>query len=280
MANFGGHAIPGSFFLLYGLWLTVKFTLQHLWKTRHPKARQPTPQFFKKSEYTEGGLLMFAAFVGMMVEQFVVDGPHAHLFDSENQSWVKLMNWQHSTMYLFFGIAGMASVARVAFKLVPVGVDRITLSLALFVEGFLFYFHVHKRPALDAHIHSLLLVAVFGGSASTMVEVFIRDHFLLQLFGAGMFILQGSWFYQIGFVLYPLTGPPWDEEMHDNSMFVTMCFCWHLAVALLIVASTTVLVWCTATRLSVRDRDTEIGLRDTSSESSSQKALLEESEEE
>lgn len=70
-----------------------------------------------------------------MVEQFVVDGPHAHLYDSKSNSWVKLMNWQHSTMYLFFGMSGIATVVSAASKRVPVGIDRLALSLALFVEG-------------------------------------------------------------------------------------------------------------------------------------------------
>ncbi len=70
-----------------------------------------------------------------MVEQFVVDGPHAHLYDKESNSWVKLMNWQHSTMYLFFGIYGIVLVVSTASKLLPVGADRLALSLALFVEG-------------------------------------------------------------------------------------------------------------------------------------------------
>lgn len=280
MANFGGHAIPGTFFLFYGFWLVVKHTLQHYWRTNQPKGRQILPPFFKKMDYFEGGLKIFAAFVGIMVEQFVVDGPHAHLYDAEQNSWVKLMNWQHGTMYMFFGISGIALIASTTSKAVPVGVDRLALSLALFVEGFLFYFHVHKRPPLDAHIHSLLLVAVFGGSASTMLEVFMRDHIILELLRACLFILQGSWFYQIGFVLYPLRGPQWDLEMHDNIMFVTMCFCWHLAVALLLVTCTSALVWFTVNRLSGKGRDIEIGMRNTSSSQSTQKALLEESDEE
>lgn len=63
--------------------------------------------------------------------------------------------------------------------------------------GFLFYYHVHSRPPLDAHIHSLLLVPVFAGSASSMLEVFIRDNIILELLRACLFILQGSWFYQV-----------------------------------------------------------------------------------
>ncbi|XP_037543350.1 transmembrane protein 45B [Nematolebias whitei] len=280
MANFGGHAIPGTFFLFYGFWLVVKHNIQHYWRTRQPKGRQVTPPFFKKMEYFEGGLQIFASFVGIMVEQFVVDGPHARLYNREETSWVKLMNWQHSTMYLFFGISGIAMIACALSKNVPAGVDRLTISLALFVEGFLFYFHVHGRKPLDAHIHTLLLVAVFGGSASSMLEVFVSNNFILELTRAGLFILQGSWFYQIGFVLYPLNGDVWDLELHDNLMFVTMCFCWHLAVALLLVASTSSTVWLTMTRCSKKGRDIEIGMRDASSKSSIQKGLLEQSDEE
>lgn len=278
MANFGGHAIPGSFFLIYGFWLTVKYILHHYWRTNQPKGRQIMPPFFKRMEYIEGGFAMFAAFVGIMVEQFVVDGPHAHLYDGD--SWVKLMNWQHSTMYLFFGISGIAIVANTASTLVPAGVDRLAISLALFVEGFLFYYHVHNRPPLDAHIHTLLLVAVFSGSASAMLEVFVRDNIILELLRGCLFILQGSWFFQIGFVLYPLSGPQWNLEQHGNIMFVTMCFCWHLAVALLLVGTTFSVVWFTMKRFSGKGRDIEIGMRNTSSKSSSQKALLEESDEE
>lgn len=65
----------------------------------------------------------------------MVDGPHAHLYNKESKSWVKLMNWQHSSMYLFFGISGIAMLLRTSSKLVPARIDRAALSLALFVEG-------------------------------------------------------------------------------------------------------------------------------------------------
>ena len=62
----------------------------------------------------------------------MVDGPHARLYSGG--AWVKLMNWQHSTMYLFFGIAGFANVTSL-MKSMPLGIDRMSISLALFVEG-------------------------------------------------------------------------------------------------------------------------------------------------
>lgn len=65
MANFGGHAIPGTFFLLFGLWLTVKNLLRYFWRTKHPKGRGVLPPAFKKMCYTEGGVAVFASFVGL-----------------------------------------------------------------------------------------------------------------------------------------------------------------------------------------------------------------------
>ncbi|XP_014051606.1 transmembrane protein 45B isoform X1 [Salmo salar] len=277
MANFKGHALPGSCFLLLGLCWSVIYPLRHCWRRHQPKGRQKLPLFFNRIDLIEGALMTFFAFVGIMAEQFVPDGPHAHLYNRETQSWVKLMNWQHSTMYLFFSIAGVVKVLTMSSLPVPLGLDRLALSLAFFIEGFLFYFHVHMRPPLDTHIHSMLFMPVFGGAAITLLEVFMRDNVVLELLRTSMTILQGSWFFQIGFVLYPLNGAQWDLQAHDNTMFITMCFCWHLAVALLIVAINYCIGWCCVQRCSGRGSDIEIMMRKTSS---SQKALLQESDEE
>ena len=64
-------------------------------------------------------------------------------------------------------------------------------------SGFLFYYHLHSRPPLDAHVHTLLLVPVFAGSANAMLQVFLRDNIILELFLACLFFLQGTWFYQV-----------------------------------------------------------------------------------
>ncbi|KAJ8402158.1 hypothetical protein AAFF_G00370230 [Aldrovandia affinis] len=279
MANFKGHALPGTFFLLFGLWWSVKYPLRQRWRKAQPGGRHKLPQVFNRMDFVEGVLKIFFAFVGIMAEQFVPDGPHAHLYNSA--SWVKLMNWQHSTMYLFYGISGVVDILSTSSLPVPLGLDRLALSLAIFVEGFLFYFHVHSRPPLDVHIHSLLLVAVFGGAASTFLEVFMRDNPVLELLRSSLAILQGSWFYQIGFVLY-LSGPKWDETLHDNIMFITMCYCWHYAVALLVVGINYTLVCIFVWRLGGRQVvDMEFRrLKTPSSDHSSQKALLQGSDDE
>ncbi|CAJ0952776.1 unnamed protein product, partial [Ranitomeya imitator] len=148
----------------------------------------------------------------MLAEQFVPDGPHLRLYDQEEKQWSHLMNWQHSTMYFFYGISGVVDIITHTTKAVPVAMDRLMLAIAVFVEGIhhsgiaaihditdsSFYYHVHGRQELDMHIHVLLLFAVFGGALCIFLEVFFRGNIILELFRSSLCILQGSWFWQVG----------------------------------------------------------------------------------
>uniref|UniRef100_A0A8D0E548 Transmembrane protein 45B n=1 Tax=Salvator merianae TaxID=96440 RepID=A0A8D0E548_SALMN len=280
MANFEGHALPGSFFIIFGLWWSVKYSLKyHIMKMNKDGH---TPRFFESVEVFEGATKVFCSLVGMLAEQFVPSGPHLALLSGETHTWVKLMNWQHSTMYLFFGISGAMDILTYSSIKVPIGLDRLGLSVALFVEGFLFYYHVVNRPMLDQHIHSLLLTAIFSGTLCTLLEVFLRDNIVLELFRASLALLQGTWFWQIGFVLYPPSGgPQWEEEDHGNIMFITMCFCWHYATSILIVALNYALTHCCIRKCRRNKGQIEIGLgiRKKHKENS-RTSLLNESDEE
>ncbi|KAM4701466.1 transmembrane protein 45A isoform 1-T1 [Discoglossus pictus] len=236
MANFKGHALPGSFFLIFGLWWSLKFPFKYACKKNKKVCYLGSKAGFQKVELIEGVVKAAFALIGILAEQFVPDGPHLKLYNKEEQQWNYIMNWQHSTMYLFYGISGVVDIITHTTKAVPVAVDRMMLSIAVFVEGFLFYYHVHGRQMLDIHVHLLLLVAVFGGALCIFLEVFHRGNIILELFRSSLCILQGSWFWQIGFVLYPPRGPEWDLTDHNNMMFITMCYCWHYAFALLTIA--------------------------------------------
>jgi len=45
------------------------------------------------------------------------------------------MNWQHTTMYLFYGLSGVVDIFTYVCPMVPRGLDRLMLSVAVFVEG-------------------------------------------------------------------------------------------------------------------------------------------------
>ncbi|TNN36229.1 Transmembrane protein 45B [Liparis tanakae] len=260
MGSFQGHALPGSFFLLAAVWWAGKCSL---WRaSRRSKSLGSTRLASRTSqrrlEVAEGAVVLFFSFVGMLAEQFAAGGPRLRLYDSSH--WEQLMNWQHATMYLFFGLAGAVALVVHTTEATPLALDRLMLAVAFFNEGFLFFFHLHGRSPLDVHVHHLLLFAIFGAALVAFLEVFHRGNAALELLRCTLTLLQGSWFWQIGFVLYPPSGPAWDLEDHDNVMFVTMCFSWHLAVALLLVSAVYWTVSCAVRSRLRRTPPMEMGL--------------------
>ncbi|XP_030077118.1 transmembrane protein 45B [Microcaecilia unicolor] len=279
MGSFKGHALPGSFLLMFGLWWSVKYPLKHL--SKRVKTNCHSSLFYQRLELIEGLVKASFALIGILGEHFTSNGPHMQLVNGEDHSWVKLMNWQHSTMYLFYGLSGVVDMLTYFPLKVPVGLDRLSLSLAFFFEGFLFYFHVHNRPQLDQHIHSVLLIAIFGDAFSTFLEVFMRGHVVLEFLRASLTILQGTWFWQIGFVLYPPSGgPEWNQEDHSNIMFITMCFCWHYVIALILTAINYSLVYCFVNRQRWSNCEMDVGIWKLNSDKDEKAVLLAGSEEE
>ncbi|XP_077440220.1 LOW QUALITY PROTEIN: transmembrane protein 45A [Vanacampus margaritifer] len=262
MGSFKGHALPGSFFLLGGVWWTAKYSLWHA--TRRNKSMGSTRlsgrATQRRLELLESSLVLCFSLVGMLAEQFLADGPRLRLYDFAENQWKDLMNWQHATMYLFFGLAGCASLIVHATEAAPLALDRMTMAVAFFNEGFLFLFHLHGRTALDVHLHMLLLYAVFGAALVAFLELFHRGNILLELLRCVLTLLQGSWFWQIGYVLYPPSGAQWDPKDHNNVMFITMCYSWHLAFAMLCVGALYCLVSCAVRARLKKTPPVEMGL--------------------
>uniref|UniRef100_A0ACB8EY28 Uncharacterized protein n=1 Tax=Sphaerodactylus townsendi TaxID=933632 RepID=A0ACB8EY28_9SAUR len=146
---------------------------------------------------------------------------------------------------------------------------------------FLFYFHVMSRPLLDQLIHSLLLIAIFGAAASVLLETFLRDNIVLELLRSSLALLQGTWLFQIGFVLFPpWGGPAWDANDHGNIMFLIMCFCWHYALAIVILAMNYAVAYRVVQKCCTNKGGTEIKLaKRKENEKSSRIALLKGSDE-
>uniref|UniRef100_A0A3Q1GV85 Transmembrane protein 45a n=1 Tax=Acanthochromis polyacanthus TaxID=80966 RepID=A0A3Q1GV85_9TELE len=265
MGSFSGHALPGSFFLVAGIWWAGKYSLWHA--TRRNKNIGSTRLSSRASqrllEIIESSVILFFSIVGILAEQFIANGPKFQLYNVTESHWQDLMNWQHSTMYLFFGLAGAVSLIIHTTEAAPLALDRLMLAIAFFNEGFLFLFHLHGRTMLDVHVHQLLLFAIFGEALVAFMEVFHRGNIILELLRCTLTILQGSWFWEIGFVLYPPSGPLWDLKDHNNVMFVTMCYSWHLAFAMLVVSVLYYTVSCVVRSRLKRTPRMEMGLLKT-----------------
>ncbi|KFW01912.1 Transmembrane protein 45B, partial [Eurypyga helias] len=219
--SFLGSALRGTFFCIFGLWWSVRYPLKYL--RRKANAEGQPSYGVQRVEFFEGAVKAFFALAGK--------SPKTH-------SWTNLTQWHYSTMYLFFLLSGIVDVISHSPLRLPLGLDRLSLSVALFVEGLLFCFYDYSDAGLDHHLHSLLAVGIFAGALCALLEVFLRDHIILETFRTSSFLLQGSWLWQIGFVLSPpWGGPGWDQTDRSNFTFLTMCFCWHYAVALAVLAA-------------------------------------------
>lgn len=353
MASFGGHAIPGSFFLLFGFWLTVKRILQHYWRTNQPKGRGIMPPLFKRLNYIEGGFAIFASLVGQFPSwftcmfkllktccQLIAVGPMLfrprYFGRTVRSKWPTSSPLWHSKQ--FVGQADeLAAQHHVSVfwdlwdnidcqYCIQTGASRCRPPCSLLgsfcwrwaVQKQSFDFLLHHRcvplmgtgamflpcfsrvpvllpraqsaPSGCSHPHLVAGGRIWWVSQRHAAGVHQRQHYSgasrrMSVNPAGLMVLPGDWqiwhaentvmcsrwflgntvwslsvncshlfqhfalsdhtclSFQIGFVLYPLSGPEWDLTMHDNVMFVTMCFCWHLAVAMLLVTCISSVVW-------------------------------------
>ncbi|NXP02779.1 TM45B protein, partial [Thinocorus orbignyianus] len=277
--SFLGSALRGTFFFIFGLWWSVRYPLKYL---RRKASAENQPSYgVQRAEVFEGAIKAFFALAGILVEQFIPAGPHLQLYNPKTHSWTDLSHWHYTTMYLFFLLSGIVDACHASLKL-PLGLDRLSLSVALFVEGLLFCFHDYSDGALDHHIHSLLALAIFVGAFCALLEVFLRDHVILETIRTSSFLLQGSWLWQIGFVLFPpWGGPGWDQTDRGNFIFLTMCFCWHYAAALAVLAANSATSRCCneSCQLKFGDIDVELdcGMCVRKGNKSSSGALLPES---
>lgn len=238
MGSFIGHAIPGLFFIIIALWWIPNM----LWK--YFEARRKNRQFKSTAVFpcrcccgklkngpTEAYVKILFVVLGTCVEggkgikDYVVDND-----DYQN-------NLQHATMILMFGLNAVMDILLHYNFPVPPNSDYITMALAIASEGLLFKFHLHGRTDLDVLVHTLLVYTLVASTASVLLEMKFRHSIMAALSRPYFTIVQGTWFWQTGWILYPPFpwSFVWDEENHGQIMVATTIFIWHLAIDFVII---------------------------------------------
>lgn len=285
MGSLGGHLLPGSFFIIFGIWWSFVTAIRFLQsKIKSPFKKNSLVGYMSTATMPciclpcgslrrapfESYLKLFFTFVGVLIEfifgwEYVPknggashhEHNHAGAVGASNMSSMNAMNHgteelvyafdfkngQHITMYSAFLLGAIVEII-IHYRFdVPKRLEYIFGAVAFALEGFLFANHLHSREPLDVHIHSLLLYAIEGCVIFTCLE-FIKPTEIMFTYGRIMCtILQGTWFYQIGFVLYPPTKSPswhWDLNDHNQIMIITMSFCWHI---MLIMTGLLIQLW-------------------------------------
>ncbi|XP_046581646.1 transmembrane protein 45B-like [Haliotis rubra] len=226
MGSFGGHALPGSFFILFAIWYTVQ-SFRRYFQCRENGARFTSTVTFPcsclcgrfKHWPVESMIKLFFIAVGLTVEI------SAGFVDGKFRS---IVNGQHATMFFFFGITGLIDILVHCRAPLPPDTDYISNAIAFGVEALLFNFHLYGRTPLDVLVHVLLLYVILASIVCVFVEMRYRHNLLSPLGRAYLMLMQGTWFWQVGFILYPpLDGAKWNENDHGQLMLATMYFTWH-----------------------------------------------------
>ncbi|XP_050714101.1 transmembrane protein 45B-like [Eriocheir sinensis] len=231
MGSFLGHIVPGTFFAMFGAWYVYQVFLRYFMCQRAATAlgERGRTLYRNTSSFVccccpsiplEGLLKIVASVVGMI-------GELATGFDENNN--LHLGNAQHTTMFFFFGLHGAAEVLLHYRIAAPPDLDFLSGALAFGMEALLFFYHLHGRSNMDVQVHMLLFFVVVACAVSVVLEMCYKNSVVPALCRAYFILLQGTWFYQIGFILYPPVGHQWDQENHRQMMLVTLLFTWHNA---------------------------------------------------
>lgn len=246
MGTLLGHLVPGTMFIFVSLWWFIGEILQRSRGRQLERARsasstaanqrsnsiQPVWYLCHGSRFSkfpvEPAIKVFFAVLGVIGE--LPGSKSSALYDSTGDfSKDNIDNYAHSVMYCFFGLSGVVDLV-MWYNLIslPPKFDYLVFSVALWIEGFLFFFHLHGRDELNVRLHTILYIIIFV-TATTFLLAAVSDHFMtfMSFFKSYLLNLQGCWFYQVGFVLF---GPhPW-KNTPGNVEFLGIAFGFHVFV--------------------------------------------------
>ncbi|XP_031571554.1 transmembrane protein 45B-like [Actinia tenebrosa] len=272
MGSFIGHAVPGTMFILISIWwyagaLRVCFrnimtsdstTLVH--QRRKAKADKDGKKIRNRAVYgCMGGKLPFEpitkvslAIIGILGE-LLYEKQWALLDKEHNFVKEHLNNYAHASMFGFFGLSGIIDLVMI-YDVAPFpdGLDFVFASLAFFVEGVLFYFHLDGRPHLSVRVHTFIYMLAFFTAMVFVIEMWASNQSIPALVRAFLTSVHGAWFFQIAFVLH---GPnPW-KNTSENIEFVAIAFVMHVFTWAVVYLGVFVAVYrgCYASKLGVRE---------------------------
>ncbi|RUS81619.1 hypothetical protein EGW08_010632 [Elysia chlorotica] len=239
MGDFKGHAMPGSCLVAMGMWWAF-------WAMRrYFICRRSGTRFVSTASYNMGwscgrmGAIPVESFMKIALSAF---GMFAEI--TLNLPHLAMGIVQHATMYFFFMTSGVVDLCIHYGVPLPHGTDYAALALALTVEGLLFVNHLHGRSELDVQLHMLLAYVVFSTVLVLLLEIKFQRSALLSLGRAYLTILQGTWFWAVGVILY-MHGKPntvWTGDKPMEVMQATIYFTWHASVIFILMLVTSLIM--------------------------------------
>lgn len=245
MESFGGHALSGSFFILFALWYAVQ-TFRRYFICRQRNAHFTSTAAFScdflcehlKELPVEALLKIIFVVIGFIGEAFIGFG---------NGYFTSLSNLQDATMLFFFGMTGVVDLLVFYHAPLPPNTDYVSNIIFLSAEWLLFHFSVHGHKQLDTLVHTLLIYSISASIAAVAMEMHYRHSVLGPLGRSYFFLLQGTWFWHMSFILYnpSPSATPWNGDSDDELMTASLFFIWHCAInfIILLLIGSTIACW-------------------------------------
>ena len=246
MGSFLGHVLPGSLFIAFAVWWTILITRRWIVCSRIGAPFVNTASYHcwgvTSRISMEGFFKILVTSVGIIGELIAATEPlrENSVGLRGDLNGVYVGDIQHVSMYMFFLLSGIVDclIHNQCIKL-PFSLDYIVSALAFSAEFILFYFHVSAgQDLLERCLHTLLLWAIFACVCTVLLEMNFRQSLLCGYARAFAVFLQGTWFYQVAFILYPVLPTQRHWESNDaNVMYAALFFTWHwILVAFLMLS--------------------------------------------
>jgi hypothetical protein len=247
MGSLGGHLVPGSIFIILGLWWIYAVWLRYF------ICRQRRRPFYISTSFPihccgprvaklpiEAFFIIFGTSVGIIIELI---GGFSHGIDPQTNRMTfseGANNLQHFAMYGMFFIVGIIELLLHYNFPLPKHLDMVAGGLAFSAEAVLFYFHIHSRDAVDVQLHIFLVMSICAAVVCGVFEIAQQEkQIYATLMRAYFTVLQGSWFYTTGFFLYSPFHEHYEEskdpDAHRTVMLIAYYFVLHMAVILFVV---------------------------------------------
>jgi len=242
MGSFPGHALPGSFFIVASLWWAANvfysYNNARLNRKRYRSYAAYICTIFNREVPVEGVLKIVFAIIGCLGEI---------IWSFKYNFGILTGNVQHVTMFVFFGASGIVDViSHYKKNILPPNTDYACLLLAFINEALLFKFHLHDQSSVNVIIHTLLLYTILSTVVLMALETKVRYSPVVSLARSLSVLLQGTWFWQTGYLLFS-SSETWkqlDEEDHGLMAVIVVMFSWHIFVDLIAIGVLGLLISC------------------------------------